>query len=125
MWVTHYFIIGLNKLMGEIKEDVRMKKKKILVPILLSMTTICGGTQSEAIWQLDEVNVVGERYDADIAQVVPVASGLVGTIQEVGTLGKKDVLDVPFQQMTFTKQAMETFSHPGRSAMDVLLYLHL
>ena len=120
MWVTHYFIIGLNKLMGEIKEDVRMKKKKILVPILLSMTTICGGTQSEAIWQLDEVNVVGERYDADIAQVVPVASGLVGTIQEVGTLGKKDVLDVPFQQMTFTKQAMETFSHPGRSAMDVL-----
>ena len=98
-----------------------MKRKKLLAVIMLALSAaVCGGMDASAVWQMDEVNVVGERYDADNAQSAPIASGLIGTKQEVGALGKKDVLDVPFQQMTFTKQAMETFSQPGRSAMDAL-----
>lgn len=98
-----------------------MKRKKLLAVIMLALSAaVCGGMDASAVWQMDEVNVVGERYDADNAQSAPIASGLIGTKQEVGALGKKDVLDVPFQQMTFTKQAIETFSQPGRSAMDAL-----
>ena len=64
--------------------------------------------------------VTADRYDDDTTQLEPVASGMVGTKQNVGTLGNKDVMDVPFQQMTFTKKAMETFAQPQRSVMDVL-----
>ena len=85
-----------------------MKRQKLLVVIMLALSTaVCGGMDASAVWQMDEVNVVGDRYDADNAQTAPIASGLIGTIQEVGALGKKDVLDVPFQQATFTKQAIE------------------
>lgn len=97
-----------------------MKNKKIIRAFLASMLLSGVGMKVDAIWQLDEVNVIGDKYDADIAQVEPIASGLIGTVQEVGTLGKKDVLSVPFQQMTFTKQTIDTFSHPNRSAMDAL-----
>ena len=98
-----------------------MKRQKLLVVIMLALSTaVCGGMDASAVWQMDEVNVVGERYDADNAQSAPIASGLIGTKQEVGALGKKDVLDVPFQQATFTKQAIETFSQPERSLMDTL-----
>lgn len=98
-----------------------MKRKKLLAVIMLALSAaVCGGMDASAVWQMDEVNVVGERYDADNAQSAPIASGLIGTKQEVGALGKKDVLDVPFQQMTFTKQAIETFSQPERSLMDTL-----
>lgn len=78
-----------------------------------------GGVQAAGN-QLDEVIVTADRYDADTAQLAPVASGMVGTKQNVGTLGSQDVLDTPFEQMTFTKKAMETFSQPQRSVMDVL-----
>lgn len=98
-----------------------MKRQKLLAVIMLALSTaVCGGMDASAVWQMDEVNVVGERYDADNAQSAPIASGLIGTKQEVGALGKKDVLDVPFQQATFTKQAIETFSQPERSLMDTL-----
>lgn len=98
-----------------------MKRKKLVAGIILTLSAaLCGGMDASAVWQLDEVNVVGNRYDADNAQTAPIASGLIGTIQEVGALGKKDVLDVPFQQATFTKQAIETFSQPERSLMDTL-----
>lgn len=96
-----------------------MKRKKLVAGIILTLSAaLCGGMDASAVWQMDEVNVVGERYDADNAQSAPIASGLIGTKQEVGALGKKDVLDVPFQQATFTKQAIETFSQPERSLMD-------
>ena len=98
-----------------------MKRKKLVAGIILTLSAaLCGGMDASAVWQMDEVNVVGERYDADNAQSAPIASGLIGTKQEVGALGKKDVLDVPFQQATFTKQAIETFSQPERSLMDTL-----
>lgn len=98
------------------KEDDDDEKTKLLVVIMLALSTaVCGGMDASAVWQMDEVNVVGERYDADNAQSAPIASGLIGTKQEVGALGKKDVLDVPFQQATFTKQAIETF--PNLSAV--------
>ncbi len=98
-----------------------MNKKRAawLVAALMVTNGISGGVLAAGN-QLDEVIVTADRYDADTAQLVPVASGMVGTKQNVGTLGSKDVLDTPFEQMTFTKKAMETFSQPQRSVMDVL-----
>ena len=98
-----------------------MNKKRAawLVAALMTANGISGGVLAAGN-QLDEVIVTADRYDADTAQLAPVASGLVGTKQNVGTLGSQDVLDTPFEQMTFTKKAMETFSQPQRSVMDVL-----
>lgn len=98
-----------------------MERKKLLgiTALLLAATGFSGGVTA-AEPQLDEVIVTADRYDADSAQLAPVAAGMVGTKQNVGTLGNKDVMDVPFQQMTFTKKAMETFAQPQRSVMDVL-----
>lgn len=98
-----------------------MNKKRAawLVAALMTANGISGGVLAAGA-QLDEVIVTADRYDADTAQLAPVASGMVGTKQNVGTLGSQDVLDTPFEQMTFTKKAMETFSQPQRSVMDVL-----
>ena len=98
-----------------------MNKKRAagLVAALLVVSGTSGGVLAAGA-QLDEVIVTADRYEADTAQLVPVASGMVGTKQNVGTLGSQDVLDTPFEQMTFTKKAMETFSQPQRSVMDVL-----
>lgn len=98
-----------------------MNKKRAawLVAALMTANGISGGVLAAGN-QLDEVIVTADRYDADTAQLAPVASGMVGTKQNVGTLGSQDVLDTPFEQMTFTKKAMETFSQPQRSVMDVL-----
>lgn len=103
-----------------------MMNKKILSGLVIA--SVCGimaGLGESPVYadnQLDEVIVYGDKYktDQDSAQVKPVAGGMIGTRQAVGTLGSKDVLDVPFEQMTFSKKAMETFSQPERSAMDVL-----
>ncbi len=98
-----------------------MERKKLLgiTALLLAATGFSGGVTA-AEPQLDEVIVTADRYDVDSAQLAPVAAGMVGTKQNVGTLGTQDVMDVPFQQMTFTKKAMETFAQPQRSIMDVL-----
>lgn len=98
-----------------------MERKKLLgiMAMVLVATGFSGGVTA-AEPQLDEVIVTADRYDVDTAQLAPVAAGMVGTKQNVGTLGTQDVMDVPFQQMTFTKKAMETFAQPQRSIMDVL-----
>ncbi|HAD76695.1 MAG TPA: hypothetical protein DCG08_01600 [Dialister sp.] len=101
------------------REIMNKKRAAWLVAALLVANGISGGVLAAGT-QLDEVIVTADRYDADTAQLAPVASGMVGTKQNVGTLGSKDVLDTPFEQMTFTKKAMETFSQPQRSVMDVL-----
>lgn len=102
-----------------------MNKKILSGLVIASVCGIMAGLGESPVYadnQLDEVIVYGDKYktDQDSAQVKPVAGGMIGTRQAVGTLGSKDVLDVPFEQMTFSKKAMETFSQPERSAMDVL-----
>ena len=101
------------------REIMNKKRAAWLVAALMTANGISGGVLAAGN-QLDEVIVTADRYDADTAQLAPVASGMVGTKQNVGTLGSQDVLDTPFEQMTFTKKAMETFSQPQRSVMDVL-----
>ena len=98
-----------------------MNKRKMLgiMAMVVAATGFSGGVTA-AEPQLEEVIVTADRYDVDSAQLAPVAAGMVGTKQNAGILGNKDVLDVPFQQTTFTKQAMETFSQPQRSLMDTL-----
>lgn len=83
--------------------------------------SVWGGVATAATsTNLDEVVVEGERVDADIAAIAPIADGMVGTIEETGILGTKDVLKTPVQQVTFSKKAINTFSQPGRSIMDTL-----
>ena len=49
-----------------------MKRKKLLAVIMLALSSaVCGGMDASAVWQMDEVNVVGDRYDADNAQTAP------------------------------------------------------
>lgn len=96
-------------------------KKIVKAAALMALLVLPSGMPAWAdTTVLDEVVVYGDRFSADDQALVPVASGMIGTKQEVGVLGKKDVLDVPFQQETFTKQAIETFSQPDRSLMDTL-----
>lgn len=102
-----------------------MKGKRFMKLRLSALVMIaCGGcvfgTAAAGPSTLDEVIVEGERFDGDVVQIAPVASGMVGTKEEVGLLGTKDALDTPVQQMTFSKEAMKTFSQPGRSIMDTL-----
>lgn len=87
-----------------IRREIMNKKRAAgLVAALLVVSGTSGGVLAAGA-QLDEVIVTADRYEADTAQLVPVASGMVGTKQNVGTLGSQDVLDTPFEQMTFTKE---------------------
>ena len=70
---------------------------------------------AEHVTTLNEVIVTADRD-----QIKPVASGMVGTVETAGTLGTKDVLDMPVQQVTFSRKALDTFSQPNRSVMDTL-----
>lgn len=101
------------------KRNMFMKTKAAVLAAVMC-SGVSGAVAFAAPQTLDEVIVEGERYDADVAAVVPVASGMVGTKEEVGLLGTKDALDTPVSQMTFSKDAMKTFSQPGRSIMDTL-----
>lgn len=104
-----------------------MREKQLLgLALMAACISAFGGhtdtSAAQELYPLDEITVYGEHYgiDADSARTAPVAAGLIGTKQDVGILGNKDVLETPFQQMTFTKKAIETFSQPQRSLMDVL-----
>ena len=45
-----------------------MKRKKLLAVIMLALSAaVCGGMDASAVWQMDEVNVVGVRFDLVIA----------------------------------------------------------
>lgn len=92
---------------------------KLSVLVLFSLAPFFGGVEA-ADYTMNEIIVYGDRYDQDVLQVNPVADGMVGTKSDVGILGNKDVLDMPVQQMTYSKEAMKTFSQPGRSLMDTL-----
>lgn len=118
--IKHSFAKSKGNLIERKGDLVIMTKRKLLATLLFIAMTPAFSGGVEAATELKEVIVEGERYDGDIDQIVPVASGMVGTKADVGILGNKDVLDMPVQQMTFSKDAMKTFSQPGRSIMDTL-----
>lgn len=107
-----------------------MNKKILSGLVIASVCGIMAGLGESPVYadnQLDEVIVYGDKYktDQDSAQVKPVAGGMIGTRQAVGPLGSKDVLDVPFEQMTFSKKAMETFHSLKEVLWMFYLFLHL
>lgn len=62
-----------------IRREIMNKKRAAgLVAALLVVSGTSGGVLA-AQAQLDEVIVTADRYEADTAQLVPVASGMVGT----------------------------------------------
>ncbi|MFC2741102.1 MAG: TonB-dependent receptor plug domain-containing protein, partial [Selenomonas sp.] len=48
------------------------------------------------------------------------AGGLVERRENIGLLGSKDVMETPFQAMTFGKKALDQFSVPDRTILDTL-----
>ena len=64
-------------------------------------------------YNLSEVVVEAERGN--------LAGGMMQTRQKVGMfLGEKDTLDVPLHEVTFTKEALDIYSQPGRGMLDTL-----
>ena len=66
----------------------------------------------EASHQLSETVVEAERSR--------LAGGLVERKENIGLLGSKDIMETPFQAMTFGKKALEQFSVPDRTILDTL-----
>lgn len=97
-----------------------MKKGKVLstavtLSLLMSAVAVSGVSAAEKIdqYNLSEVVVEAERGN--------LAGGMMQTQQRVGMfLGEKDTLDVPLHEVTFTKQALDIYSQPGRGMLDTL-----
>lgn len=68
----------------------------------------------------------GERTSHELSETVveagraKLAGGLVERKENIGLLGSKDVMETPFQAMTFGKKALEQFSVPDRTILDAL-----
>ena len=68
----------------------------------------------------------GEETAHELSETVVEASraklagGLVERKENIGLLGSKDVMETPFQAMTFGKKALEQFSVPDRTILDTL-----
>ena len=68
----------------------------------------------------------GERTSHELSETVveagraKLAGGLVERKENIGLLGSKDVMETPFQAMTFGKKALEQFSVPDRTILDTL-----
>lgn len=81
------------------------KKKKALVMSVLcavaSVGFVMGASAETMHGNLDEVVVEGS------ANVLP--GGMVTKTGNVGIIGNKNVMDVPFSQTNVTADAMETF----------------
>ena len=77
----------------------KMKKSRLLTAAVLSCVAGVFGmatpVMAEHVTTLNEVIVTADRD-----QIKPVASGMVGTVETAGTLGTKDVLDMPCRQIT-------------------------
>ena len=63
-------------------------------------------------YRLSDVVVEGNRDT--------LANGYIDKAGKVGLLGEKDVMHTPFQVTTLDKKAIEQFSIPGRTLLDVL-----
>ena len=97
-----------------------MKKSKLLstavtLSVLMSAFAVSGAYAAEKMnqYNLSEVVVEAERGN--------LAGGMMQTRQKVGMfLGEKDTLDVPLHEVTFTKEALDIYSQPGRGMLDTL-----
>lgn len=81
----------------------------------MSAFAVSGAYAAEKMnqYNLSEVVVEAERGN--------LAGGMMQTRQKVGMfLGEKDTLDVPLHEVTFTKEALDIYSQPGRGMLDTL-----
>ena len=97
-----------------------LKNKKALVMSVLcavaSVGFVMSASAAEKTMQgnLDEVVVEGSR------NVLP--GGLVAKSGSVGLIGNKDVMDVPFQQVNVTEEAVERFgADPSQASTSILV----
>ena len=97
-----------------------MKTEKLLsaavtLSLLLSASVFSEAYAAEKIKQYDLGELVVEAERGNLA------GGMMQTQQKVGMfLGEKDTLDVPLHEVTFTKQALDVYSQPGRGMLDTL-----
>lgn len=93
-------------------------KKKILSAALVSVlvSSIFGGINANAVYEMDEVTVIADRE----GEVVAIPGGLVNRTAKLGILGNKSVMDIPYSEMSMTKKTLETFSDASQPLANVL-----
>lgn len=93
-------------------------KKKILSAALVSVlvSSIFGGINANAVYEMDEVTIIADRE----GDVVAIPGGLVNRTAKLGILGNKSVMDIPYSEMSMTKKTLETFSDASQPLANVL-----
>lgn len=98
-----------------------MTRKKWLTLALLGSLAVMQFTETAQAasdgerldsYRLDEMIVEAERDK--------LAGGFVDKTGNIGLLGEKDVMETPFQAMTFDKKALDQFNLPNRNILDTL-----
>lgn len=98
------------------------KKIELGVAIALCLGISISAIESAYAEEIDEYSlgelIVEGQADAGKADL---AGGMMSSTQTVGMfLGEKDVLDVPLHETTFTEEALDVYSQPGRGMLDTL-----
>jgi len=99
-----------------------MKKKILAAATMAAMSTLFMGwgmVQAADTTQLPEVIVEGEHYT--VTGTTPVPGGYVNKDGGMGFLGKKDVMDVPFQQNNLTEKTVTTFGADPSAGLPSIL----
>ncbi|WP_407398459.1 TonB-dependent receptor [Anaerovibrio sp.] len=94
------------------------KKKWLALAVLTAITTgSMSGAYVSDTTDSDYEDVIVERARVDFA------GGMVAREESVGLLGKKDVMETPFQVMTFDYEKTKVFNtSPDRSIMDIIRF---
>lgn len=77
-----------------------------------------GGTGSVDTYELDPVDVTGQRAPEPVDTTLP--GGFVEERPTVGMLGSQDVMDAPFTVSSMSQKAIRTFSSPADGVNGVL-----
>lgn len=97
-------------------EVVLMKKNVLAKSVLLTLMGLC---IAMPVW-------AEETMKANLATVVvegekdTIAGGRIASVNEVGYLGNKSVMETPFHEVTLTSKVIDEFSTPGRGMIDAM-----
>lgn len=81
-----------------------MNKKVLALALVSAMTA--GITSVGAMYQLDPVRVTADREGV----VTAAPGGLVNQSAKVGVLGNRDIMEIPYSEMSMSKKTLETFT---------------
>jgi len=96
-----------------------LEKKRIMVTLLSSLFSV-GFVLSSPVYAGEKLdNYALEKVLVEAKRDV-LAGGLVNTKAKLGILGDKNILDIPYSEMSMTKKTLETFDNPSLPLANVL-----